>query len=67
MRIVLQIVASLVLGVVFLCITEVILDWSGLMTGWGFWHGGFIIALPLCVVAAFVVLFAVPWFRRGWS
>jgi hypothetical protein len=67
MRIALQIVAALVLSPLFLFVAAGISDWSGLMPGWGFWHGGFIIVLPFCPFAAFVTLFAVPWFRRGWS
>jgi hypothetical protein len=41
-----------------------ILDVTGLMPGWGFWHGPVIIAWPMCVLIAFAVLLAVPWFRR---
>jgi hypothetical protein len=67
MRIALHIVASLVLGFVFLFVVAAILDWSGLMPGWGFWLGGCVVAFPICLVAAFTVLFAVRWFRRGWS
>jgi F0F1-type ATP synthase assembly protein I len=67
MRIALQIVASLVLSPLFLFVAAAILDRSGLMSGWAFWHGGFGIVLPFCPFAAFIALFAVPWFRRGWS
>jgi hypothetical protein len=63
-KVVLHIIGSIFLSFPILFGLAGILDITGLMPGWGFWHGPVIIAWPICVLVAFAVLLAVPWFRR---
>jgi hypothetical protein len=60
----LHIVGAILLSVPILFAVGGLLDVTGLVPGWGFWHGPFLIAWPICVLLAFAVLLAVPWFRR---
>jgi hypothetical protein len=64
MKVAIHIVGSILLSIPMLYAVGGILDVTGLMPGWGFWHGPVIIAWPICVLIAFAVLLAVPWFRR---
>ena len=65
MRVVALLLFSLPLGVALLFLVGYVLDVTGLMHGWGFWHGGFMLAAPVCLVAAFLLLSRLPAFRKG--
>lgn len=58
------IVGSLLLSIPILYALAAFLDVTGLVPGWGFWHGTFLFAWPVCWLVAIASLFAVPWFRR---
>jgi hypothetical protein len=64
MKVTVHIIGSILLSFPILYALGWILDITGLMPGWGFWHGPVIIAWPICLLVAFAVLLAVPWFRR---
>jgi|HubBroStandDraft_6_1064221.scaffolds.fasta_scaffold22705_3 hypothetical protein len=64
MKVVVHIIGSLLLSVPILFALGAVLDVTELVPGWGFWHGAFLIAWPVCLGAAFALLLAVPWFRR---
>jgi hypothetical protein len=64
MKVAVHIIGSLLLSIPILFAVGALLDVSGLAPGWGFWHGTFLIAWPICIGVAFAVLFTVPWFRR---
>lgn len=63
-KVVVHIIGSILLSIPILYALAGILDVTGLIPGWGFWHGPVIIAGPVCVLIAFAVLLAVRWFRR---
>jgi len=67
MRVVLHIIVSFPLSIVLLFIAAGIADMTGIMHGWGFWHGPFFVVWPVCLGLAFGALFLVPWFRAGWQ
>ena len=64
MKVASLIIGSLLLSIPILYAVGALLDVTGVLPGWGFWHGPFIIAWPICVLVALALLLTVPWFRR---
>jgi hypothetical protein len=64
MKVAVHIIGSLLLSVPILFAVGALLDVTGVVPGWGFWHGPVLIAWPICLILAFAGLLAVPWFRR---
>jgi hypothetical protein len=65
MKVALHVIGSILLSIPILFAVCGLLDVSGLVPGWGFWHGPFIIAWPICLLVAFAILLTAPWFRRA--
>jgi hypothetical protein len=65
MKVAVHIIGSILLSIPLLFAVSAFLNVTGIIPGWGFWHGPAFLAWPICLLLAFVLLLWVPWFRRG--